>query len=102
MGSPKPARNPTQRTSGETVRGNPEPALLLSAGFESAHVVAGRCGELRVEGDEAVAASIDAAVLTAALTRCDAYPLLTQAGGLIRTGPTGTNVADLRIVLTHP
>jgi hydroxypyruvate reductase len=49
--------------------------------------------------DEAVAASIDAAALTTALTRCDAYPVLTKAGGLIRTGPTGTNVADLRIML---
>jgi hydroxypyruvate reductase len=52
--------------------------------------------------DEAVAASIDDAALTTALARCDAYPLLTKAGGLIRTGPTGTNVADLRIVLAHP
>jgi hydroxypyruvate reductase len=49
--------------------------------------------------DQAVAVSIDEAALTAALTRCDAYPVLTKAGGLIRTGPTGTNVADLRIVL---
>jgi hydroxypyruvate reductase len=52
--------------------------------------------------DNAVVASIDDAALTTALTRCDAYPLLTQAGGLIRTGPTGTNVADLRIVLAQP
>jgi len=52
--------------------------------------------------DEAVAASIDAAALTTALTRCNAYPVLTTAGGLIRTGPTGTNVADLRIMLAQP
>ncbi|NCY02613.1 MAG: glycerate kinase, partial [Planctomycetia bacterium] len=37
-----------------------------------------------------------------ALARCDAYPLLDAAGGLVRTGPTGTNVADLRIVLARP
>ena len=37
-----------------------------------------------------------------ALAHCDAYPLLDAAGGLIRTGPTGTNVADIRIVLTRP
>jgi len=36
------------------------------------------------------------------LARCDAYPLFDAAGGLIRTGPTGTNVADLRIVLAAP
>jgi glycerate 2-kinase len=37
-----------------------------------------------------------------AIDRCDAYPLLAAAGGLIRTGPTGTNVADIRIVLARP
>jgi glycerate-2-kinase len=36
------------------------------------------------------------------MARCDAYPLLAAAGGLIRTGPTGTNVADIRIVLARP
>lgn len=34
-----------------------------------------------------------------AAARCDAFPLLASAGGLIQTGPTGTNVADVRIVL---
>jgi glycerate 2-kinase len=37
-----------------------------------------------------------------AIARCDAHPLLAAAGGLIRTGPTGTNVADIRIVLARP
>ncbi len=37
-----------------------------------------------------------------ALARCDAYPLFAAAGGLIRTGPTGTNVADVRIILARP
>lgn len=51
--------------------------------------------------DAAVAAAIEAASLDVgrALARCDAHPLLEQAGGLVRTGPTGTNVADLRLVL---
>jgi glycerate 2-kinase len=44
----------------------------------------------RLGGDEALARAI---------TRCDAYPVLAAAGGLIRMGPTGTNVADVRIVL---
>lgn len=47
-----------------------------------------------------VAGAMDAAAVAAALERCDAYPVLTASGGLIRTGPTGTNVADVRIVLT--
>ncbi len=37
-----------------------------------------------------------------AATQCDAYPLLEAAGGLIVTGPTGTNVADVRFVLARP
>lgn len=48
----------------------------------------------RLGGDEAVAR---------ALARCDAYPVLAAADGLIRMGQTGTNVADVRIVLAgHP
>lgn len=37
-----------------------------------------------------------------AVTRCDAYPALAAADGLIQTGPTGTNVADVRLVLVKP
>jgi len=40
--------------------------------------------------------------LAKSLARCDAYPLLRAAGGLVITGPTGTNVADVRIVLARP
>jgi len=54
--------------------------------------------------DAAVAAAIarDPARLRAALLSCDAHPLLDACGGLVRTGPTGTNVADVRIVLAAP
>ncbi|HSG48305.1 MAG TPA: MOFRL family protein, partial [Longimicrobiales bacterium] len=37
----------------------------------------------------------------AALDANDAYPLLDALGDLIRTGPTGTNVADLMLVLVR-
>jgi len=40
--------------------------------------------------------------VAAALARCDAHPLLEAAGGLVVTGPTGTNVADVRLVLARP
>lgn len=40
--------------------------------------------------------------VAAAVARCDALPLLEAAAGLIVTGPTGTNVADVRIVLARP
>jgi glycerate-2-kinase len=61
---------------------------------------------------DAAGASADAAVaetlradrpaLERALARCDALPILERAGGLVRTGPTGTNVADVRIMLARP
>jgi glycerate 2-kinase len=36
-----------------------------------------------------------------ALARHDAYPFFEACGGLIRTGPTGTNVADVRVILVR-
>lgn len=36
--------------------------------------------------------------LNDALRRNDAYPFFQATGGLLRTGPTGTNVCDLRVV----
>ena len=33
------------------------------------------------------------------LARHDAYPFFARAGGLLRSGPTGTNVMDLRVLL---
>ena len=39
--------------------------------------------------------------IAGAMDRCDAYPLLAAGGGLVHTGSTGTNVADLRIVLAR-
>lgn len=53
-------------------------------------------------------AAVDAAIggrgntVDEAVARCDALPLLTAAAGLVVTGPTGTNVADLRILLARP
>lgn len=37
----------------------------------------------------------------AALADNDAYPFLDAAEGLLKTGPTGTNVADLMVVIVH-
>lgn len=53
--------------------------------------------------DAAVVAATDVQRIdiAAALARCDANPVLAATGGLIRTGPTGTNVADVRIVLAR-
>lgn len=35
------------------------------------------------------------------LRRCDAYSFLKRANGLLTTGPTGTNVCDLRVCLVN-
>jgi glycerate 2-kinase len=59
---------------------------------------AGGCADAAVIADIA-RRNLD---VSRAIARCDAYPLLAAAGGLIRTGPTGTNVADIRIVLARP
>ncbi len=54
--------------------------------------------------DAAVAAAAEQRGLdpAAAVARCDAWPFLDACGGLLVTGPTGTNVADIRIVLARP
>lgn len=78
---------------------------------------AGLCiASLGTDGEDgptsAAGGLVDAGVMTAieragldverAIARCDAYPLLAAAGGLIVTGATGTNVADVRLVLARP
>jgi glycerate-2-kinase len=54
--------------------------------------------------DANVAAAIAAAGgdLPVAVARRDAHPVFANAGGLVVTGPTGTNVADLRLILAAP
>ena len=36
------------------------------------------------------------------LRRNDAYRFFDKTGGLLKTGPTGTNVCDLRVVVVNP
>jgi hydroxypyruvate reductase len=52
-----------------------------------------------VDGDTVRRAAAQGLQARAALERNDAYPLLDAAGALIRTGPSGTNVNDLFLVL---
>lgn len=52
-----------------------------------------------VDGATAARARATGREVEDALARNDAYPLLAATGDLIRTGPTGTNVADLMLVL---
>lgn len=79
------------------------PAGLLFASFGTD----GEDGPTSAAGgfiDTTVAATFkhQPAALSHAIDRCNAHPLLAAAGGLIETGPTGTNVADVRIMLMRP
>lgn len=74
------------------------PVLLLAAGTD------GRDGPTDAAGaivDNSSWSAIQNAGLDpkACLTACDAYSALAAAGALLRTGPTGTNVADVIIAL---
>lgn len=103
-----------------TVRGpgrggrNQELALAAALALEGTEGVAlaalatdGRDGPTDAAGawvDGSTAARIRAAGLDpeAALARNDSHPALAAAGALLRTGPTGTQVNDLLVVLIDP
>ncbi|HRP07475.1 MAG TPA: DUF4147 domain-containing protein [Gemmatimonadales bacterium] len=76
--------------------GEPDAASILAAGTD------GRDGPTDAAG--AVVDAITAADIAArginideSIARADAYPALAAVGALMRTGPTGTNVADVVI-----
>jgi glycerate-2-kinase len=75
------------------------PAALASIGTD------GRDGPTDAAGafvDDRLWASLGSAArerVDRALERNDAYPFLDEVGALIRTGPTGTNVGDLQVLL---
>lgn len=52
-----------------------------------------------VDGGTAAALTREGRSAAAALAENDAYPALNAVGGLIMTGPTGTNVNDVALVL---
>lgn len=84
----------------EQHHGWPSRLLIASVGTDGEDGPTAAAGAF---ADEAVANCITnrGAALGEAVRRCNAYPLFDAGGGLIRTGSTGTNVADIRIVLVH-
>ncbi|TMA36785.1 MAG: DUF4147 domain-containing protein [Deltaproteobacteria bacterium] len=75
-----------------------EPAVLLAAGTDGVDGptdAAGAC----VDGETAERARARGFDPEAGLARTDSHPLLDAAGDLVRTGPTGTNVADVVVAL---
>lgn len=79
----------------------PAELLIASVGTDGEDGPTDAAGGMvdRAVVDRLTASGID---LARALARCDAHPALAAAGGLIVTGPTGTNVADVRIILADP
>jgi len=79
----------------------PPGLLVASLGTDGEDGPTAAAGGLADAGvaDRTQALGLDVA---SAVARCDALPLLEATGGLVVTGPTGTNVADVRIVLARP
>jgi hydroxypyruvate reductase len=75
------------------------PAALASIGTDGADGPTDAAGAML---DSSAGAALGAAAgedIRQALANNDAYPLLQRLGALVRTGPTGTNVGDLQVVL---
>jgi len=79
----------------------PPGLILASIGTDGEDGPTGSAGSI---ADTQVAARIATLGLdaAAAVARYDTLPLLTIADGLVVTGPTGTNVADIRVLLATP
>jgi hydroxypyruvate reductase len=80
--------------------GMPDLAILSGGtdGEDGPTDAAGACGDAQVI-DQARRLGLAPASF---LERNDAYHFFEQAGGLVRTGPTHTNVMDLRVALVRP
>jgi len=75
-----------------------EPAVLLAAGtdgIDGPTDAAGAC----IDGETAKRARARGLAPDVALSHTDSHPLLDATGDLVRTGPTGTNVADVVVAL---
>lgn len=75
------------------------PAALASVGTDGVDGPTDAGGAFVGDDTWAVLGPDSRAMVREALDTNDTYPLLARAGGLIRTGPTGTNVGDLQVLL---
>jgi hydroxypyruvate reductase len=75
------------------------PAALASVGTDGVDGPTDAGGAFVTDDMFAALGPGAAARVDAALAANDSYPLLEQLGALIRTGPTGTNVGDLQVLL---
>jgi hydroxypyruvate reductase len=75
------------------------PAALASIGTDGIDGPTDAGGAL-VDGDMAMSLGQNAVeIVERALADNDSYPVLEQLGALVRSGPTGTNVGDLQVLL---
>jgi glycerate-2-kinase len=74
------------------------PGVLLAAGTDGVDGVTDAAGAC-VDGGTASRARAHGLDPAAALAATDSHPCLDATGDLVRTGPTGTNVADLVVAL---
>jgi hydroxypyruvate reductase len=75
-----------------------EPAVLLSQGTDGIDGPTDAAGGV-IDGGTAARAAAAGVDLEASLADNDAYTALGAVGDLVRTGPTGTNVGDLQVLL---
>ncbi|TKX75625.1 DUF4147 domain-containing protein [Halorubrum sp. GN11_10-6_MGM] len=75
-------------------------ASVDTDGIDGATDAAGALVDDGLVGDDA-GSPLDREAAANALDAHDAYPVLDRAGALLRTGPTGTNVNDLRAVVVR-
>jgi hydroxypyruvate reductase len=80
------------------IRGRP--ITVLSAGTDGVDGNSPAAGAL-ADGTTMARARALGLDVHEALRRCDAFPLLAALGDTIVTGPTGTNVRDLRVLVHH-
>ncbi|WP_280588445.1 MOFRL family protein, partial [Halorubrum sp. Boch-26] len=91
------AEGPSGGIGGAEEGGDDAPRIVVAAADTD-----GIDGPTDAAGGIADATTLDPDAARDALDRHDAYPLLDEADALLRTGPTGTNVNDLRAVVVEP
>ena len=84
-------------TAARLIAGYPE-LMLLAAGTDGSDGPTDAAGAI-VSGDTVAALECAGVSIAESLASKDAYHALDQIGALVKTGPTGTNVNDLTIVL---
>jgi glycerate 2-kinase len=76
-------------------------AVLLSAGTDGTDGPTDAAGAI-VDGQSFARADAAGFSVAPTLANNDSYPLLDATGDLLRTGPTGTNVMDVVVMLSDP